>query len=359
MGRAYLDVAAELRKRIESGAYAPRTALPSERKLVGEFGIHRATVRRAVSHLVSQGLVSRAPGKRAFIEKTARPSSSQIGLFAAAPSDPFARSLIANGVSDTLRERQSSLQLLWSNYHRFEVEAVPHEEEDISVPTEQLAALMLWPPTVVAFERLMLARKRMPVVMLDRRAPGFESDFVGFKDFEGGYEAARHLYQVGHRKLAFIGEATYETSLNRRLGFERFCWEAGVEPLWGWVFHEYESELPAVMEKAWMTMPKAEWPTAAVCTNDETAARMMARLSSFGLSVPEDLALVGFGGAQAALLSALGLTTMEQPYIGIGKAATEIALNRVDGDRSEYRDVRLPMELRVRTSCGSRSSAPL
>jgi DNA-binding LacI/PurR family transcriptional regulator len=287
------------------------------------------------------------------VEKGMRATYNHIGLFAAAPSDPFARSLIANGVSDTLRERQSSMQLLWSNYHRFEVEAIPHEEEDISVPTEQLAALMLWPPKVVAFERLLVARKRMPVVMLDRRAPGFESDFVGFRDFEAGYEAARHLFEVGHRKIAFIGEATYETSLNRRLGFERFCWEAGLEPLWGWAFHEYEAPIPSIIEKAWMSMPKTQWPTAAVCTNDETAARMMARLSSYGLSVPEDLALVGFGGAQMALLSALGLTTMEQPYIEIGKAATEIVLNRVDGDRSDYVEVRLPMVLRVRTSCGS------
>ncbi len=311
-------------------------------------------MRRAVGLLVSQGLVSHVRGQRAIVEAGSRTRLNHLGLFAAAPSDPYARSLIANGVSDVLREEQSPLQLLWSNYHRFEMEAGPTEEDDIGVPTEHFAALMLWPPKVVAWDRLIRARAQMPVVILDRRVPGFESDFVGFQDFEGGYAAAKHLYEVGHRKLAFVGEAMYETSVNRRLGFERFCFEAGIEPLWGWAMYGNDIPIPQELEDAWMGLRKSEWPTAAVCINDETAARMIARLSTHGMSVPGDLGLVGFGGAQMALLTALGLTTMEQPYSEIGRRGARIVLDRVDGDRSEAAVIRLPMVLKVRSSCGSR-----
>jgi GntR family transcriptional regulator, arabinose operon transcriptional repressor len=361
MARAYHEVAAELRKRIESGHYGPKMPLPSERALEEEFDIHRATVRRALSLLVSEGLIVRNPGQRAYANLNHPPRGGSIGLFAAEPSNRFARSLIANGISEVLEERHSSLRLMWSNYRPFQLN-LPHREEDV-FPADKLSGLVLWPPYIVAVDRLIAARRLMPVTLVDVRVPGFESDFVGFKDMDAGYEAAKHLYEMGHRRMAFIGDIVPETVQYRRFGFLRFCQDAGIEPDWefgafgGSVLSKPEAlqrSLPLSLKKALTGLPRAEWPTAALCANDETAADMMAYLSQKGLRVPQDLALVGFGGDQPGLLNALGLTTMEQPYEQVGHAAANMILSRIESHHHDrnFQEVRLPMKLIVRSSCG-------
>jgi DNA-binding LacI/PurR family transcriptional regulator len=304
--------------------------------------------------LAAEGLVNRQRGHRAYAGEKSLIKDHSIGLFAAEPTDPFARSLIANGISEVLTERKSSHRLIWSNYHRFELDPNKHDEEDSAPPTDRLAALLLWPPRMVSVDLLLEARKHVPVLLLDRRVNGFESDFVGFDDAAAGYEAAKHLYKVGHRKLAFLGDTAFQTTADRRFGFRKFCRDAGIEPYWSWATMNSVLDLPEAMQRAWSELPKDTWPTAAVCANDETAARMISFLASHGRRVPEDLAMIGFGGAQPALLSAIGLTTMEQPYVEMGHVAGDIVLERIESHQREpYRDVHLPMKLRVRTSCGS------
>ncbi|HEY3780633.1 MAG TPA: GntR family transcriptional regulator [Fimbriimonadaceae bacterium] len=354
MPRPYREVAEELRRRIKDGTYTAKSPLPSERALVAEFEIHRATVRRALNLLAAEGLVSRQRGHRAYAGEKSLIKDHSIGLFASEPTDPFARSLIANGLSELLTQRRSAHRLIWSNYHRFELDPYKHDEDDLAPPTDRLAALLLWPPRMVSLDLLVEARKHVPVLLLDRRVNGFESDFVGFQDAEAGYLAAKHLYEVGHRKLAFVGDGAFETTAARRYGFKKFCRDAGIEPYWTWATLGSVSDLPETMQRAWSELAKDTWPTAALCANDETAAHMISFLAAYGRRVPDDLAMVGFGGAQPGLLSAIGLTTMEQPYVEMGRVACDIVLERIESHRKEpYRDVHLPMKLRVRTSCGS------
>ena len=68
----YRAVHKELRERITSGRYAPGSLVPSERKLIGEFGVSLITVRRAMDELVLDGLVERRQGVGTFVRDTAR-----------------------------------------------------------------------------------------------------------------------------------------------------------------------------------------------------------------------------------------------------------------------------------------------
>ena len=67
----YRQVADLLRRRIESGQYPPRTAVPSITKLTAEFGVAEVTVRKALDALKRDGLLTTTPGRGTFVAERA------------------------------------------------------------------------------------------------------------------------------------------------------------------------------------------------------------------------------------------------------------------------------------------------
>jgi DNA-binding LacI/PurR family transcriptional regulator len=349
MPKTFLRVADELKERIGSGFYGAGEPLPSERTLEEEFAIHRTTVRRALNVLIRDGLLTRSPGHRAYTRPASRSNPSIIGLFAGDRHDPFARSIILQGMNDAIEESHPALSALAASALDFS----PAVREGPS-GRQALAGAVLLPPRTPDLQHLRQIRRDMPIVLLDRMVPGFEADFIGFQDFEAGYAAARHLYEVGHRRIAFLGSVVPETADQRSLGVEAFCREAGIEQTWNFCAFSAGRDVPEGYVNSLFHLARETWPTGAVCTNDETAAFMISCLGRMGLRVPGDLALVGMGNAQTALLNALGLTTMAQPYSEVGRQAMNLIARRLDGTYSgEPAEIRLPMQLLVRSSCGA------
>ncbi|MGV3613745.1 MAG: GntR family transcriptional regulator [Fimbriimonas sp.] len=349
MSQGYQQIAEELRHRIATGVYGSRLPLPSERALEQEFGIHRATVRRALSLLTDEGLLSRSPGRRAYTRSGAARDSRVIGLFAQGVTDSAARSIVAHGMSEMLGERYPSHRMATFPSTTFALN-VDSREADPEV-WRSLAGVVLWPPLVPAIQVLRDASREVPMVLIDLMAPGLVADFVGCDDLEGGYAAARHLYESGHRRLAFLGDLRTMTVQQRRIGMMRFCHDAGLDTPWhlsdylGTFTGQPEPLLAAVAAEI-----KARVPIAAVCGNDEAAAYMISFFNRYGIRVPDDVALIGFGNSQPSLLDALGLTTLEQPYPEIGRLAIQMLMERIENPTLPPREVRLPMRLVVRSS---------
>jgi DNA-binding LacI/PurR family transcriptional regulator len=348
MAKSFNDVASEIRARIESGQYSSDRPIPSERVLGEEFDVHRATLRRALVRLESEGLLRRSPGERPYPNPIRRLTEGSIGLCATDRDDPFARSLLATGIVQALRESGTNLRLTWADDHAF------RPDHPLTPEIESFVGLVLWPPFLTDVERLREIRKRMPTVLVDAPVGGFESDFVGFQDDQAGYEATRHLIEAGHRRIAFVGMMQVVTTRYRYNGFLRCLQEAGLEEVRGYEPLIYVDRLPASVIDAYCDLSLADRPTAFVCENDEAAARLMPYLSERGISVPEDVALIGFGGAQPVLLSAMGLSTMEQPYIQAGYEAARLLLKRLQGRAQEPdEEILLAMNLKVRSSSGA------
>lgn len=341
----HIEVAAKIRQRIEAGEYTSDRPLPAERVLSEAFDVHRATLRRAIVSLEASGHVRRAPGERPYPLPLARALEGTIGLYAT-DEDVYSRSLIATGVVEALRERGSALRLVWSDDRPFQT------GEPFSPEIRSHVGMILWPPALTDADRLRELRESMPTVIVDAPVSGYESDFVGFDDEAGGYEAARHLVESGHRALAFVGPLQVVTARYRRHGFLRLLHERGLEPVGGYESLAYADRLPGSVLDAFLDVRRPGRPTAFVCENDETAALLMPHLAARGLRVPEDFAFIGFGGVQSILLDALGLSTMDQPFIEVGRKAASLLLGRLSGEGREAERVRLPMRLRVRASSG-------
>lgn len=356
----YLEIASSLKGRIEQGDFH-NGRLPSERDLTAEFGVQRATIRRALKTLEEQGLVFRDATRGTFARPGSTPPRTEHGglaLVIGRAHDTTAPADIARGLAAAAREAERFL--LWVDTPS----APGHAEAQVPDPRELMgrgvAATVLWPEIPAPVARLRALRDAMPLVLLDRRVPGFESDFVGIDDFAAGKQITRHLLSAGHRRIGFASVAPHVGTVQERYrGYAAALREAGLSPRSDWALHR-EGDLSGRDDSAIQAMLAGggESPTALVGANDSVAAALYCTLRRLGRRVPDDVALTGFGNSMPTLLDALGLTTVAQPFAEMGRAAGEMAQERLRrrGGTGEaphsFQEALLPIEIVVRSSCG-------
>lgn len=357
----YLEIASTLRGRIERGDFA-QGRLPSERDLTNEFGVQRATVRRALKTLESEGMIFRDTTRGTF----ARPRGSVrrkmeiervgVALVVGRATDTTAPGDIARGLAQVVRADDRFL--VW-----FDTPAAPgHAEVEIPDPIDLLArgvaACALWPQIPASVERLRALRDAMPLVLLDRRVAGIESDFVGINDVAAGKAVTAHLLSIGHRRIGFLAtEPHVGTVQDRYRGWARALAEAGIAPKDAWTLLKpgdiSENDDP-MLER--LIAAGGEPLTALVCSNDTVAAHVLRFLNARGIRVGEEFGVTGFGNSFPPLLDAVGLTTVAQPFEEIGRMAGQILLERLreETDNSgRKREEELSAALVIRRSCGS------
>jgi LacI family transcriptional regulator len=222
-----------------------------------------------------------------------------------------------------------------------------------------VAAVALWPEIPIPLEKLRRLRDALPLVLLDRRVPGFESDFVGIDDFGSGRKITEHLLGLGHRRVGFLSTAPHVSTVQARCrGWAKALAEAGIIAPPGWILHRGNAGSPAAANDAaldnLLQLNGPEALTAVVCSNDTVAAGLMQYLRTRGIRPGEDVAVTGFGNTFPSLLDALGLTTIAQPFEKIGRTAGEMLLSRLNRTDSQTpHEIELSAELVIRTSCGA------
>lgn len=187
----------------------------------------------------------------------------------------------------------------------------------------------------------------LPTVLIDVRHPGFDS--VHTDDTAGGRLAAEHLLKRGHRRFGFLGEAQrsdrYVSPSRRRLaGYRAALADAGHDlgaDDVRLVRHRARDALAAAGE----LLSRQERPTAVFAADDTLAAGVLRAARDLGLTVPGDVAVVGFDDGELA--EVMDLTTVRQPLEESGRAATERLVQQLDR-RTAPRDVALGLELIVR-----------
>jgi LacI family transcriptional regulator len=190
----------------------------------------------------------------------------------------------------------------------------------------------------------------VPVVQVVRRVPGLTADFVGIDDRAGAYEAARHLLELGHRDLGLLlGPSGSSASRGRTQGFHDALAEAGVEPRLDRVV-ECQLRVEDGYAGATRLLDAGEPPTAVVCGNDLISLGAIDAFVDHGLSVPGDVSVVGYDDIWFSSSRLVQLTTVRQPREAMGRAAVELALDRLADPGRESRDVILPHEFVLRST---------
>jgi LacI family transcriptional regulator len=189
----------------------------------------------------------------------------------------------------------------------------------------------------------------LPAVLVNRReAVGIPS--VTVDDERGAAAAVAHLASLGHRRIAHVaGPQNSDTGRRRLEGYRRELQRRGLDYRPEWVaeasFDEAGGQIAAGRLLA--LVPR---PTALFVANVRAAVGVMSAARRFGLSIPEDVSLVGFHDAPVAGYLDPPLTTVLMPLHEMGAQAVESLFALLDG--REVEDLRLasPPELVVRGS---------
>ena len=159
--------------------------------------------------------------------------------------------------------------------------------------------------------------------VLALRTDGKSLSSVGDDDF-GGFLATRHLLDLGHRRIGIIAGPDYASSSRGRLdGYRRAMAEAGIEVDPAWVAPS-SFDIDTGAAAADRLMSGANPPTAIFAVNDNTAIGAMSRLMQRGLSVPDDVSLVGYNDIPIVRHLATPLTTVRVPFDQVASAALDL-----------------------------------
>lgn len=189
-----------------------------------------------------------------------------------------------------------------------------------------------------------------PLVAVDPHDPSGPLPSVYADDQGGARLAVDHLAGLGHRAIAHLGgRIDLASAQYRQLGYREGMQAAGLRVDEGWVAAgDYTVQGATVAARA-LLRAKVR-PTAVFAANDVSALQMIAVAREAGLSVPEDLSVVGFDNVPEAALADPGLTTVEQPMHEIGRRAFEALLAQMKGAPVAERSVKVPTRLVVRAT---------
>ena len=170
-----------------------------------------------------------------------------------------------------------------------------------------------------------------------------------------GSEVGGHLYQLGHRRIAFIGGPKESLDSQQRFeGLERGLSAHKVKLLPSNVMFapRYHADEGKAYAEKWLRMARNRAPTAVVLANDIMALGFMRTLHAQGVGIPKDVSVVGFDDIPAASLFWPGLTTVRQQMRAMGAAACRSLLSALSEEQPERSSLEFPMDLIVRQSTG-------
>ncbi len=198
-----------------------------------------------------------------------------------------------------------------------------------------------------------LADAPFPTVLVDTSHPALPS--VTIDDVAGGRVATRHLLDLGHERIAFVGEPPrnplwFVSSRLREQGYIEALLAAGIEPRTDYIKHGVHLR-SAARQMATELFSLAQPPTAIVSASDVQATGILEAARATGRRVPEDLGIVGYDDIELA--SHIGLTTVRQPLEASGQRGAEILLGALaHGNKLNAFVEQLPLELVVRQTTG-------
>jgi LacI family transcriptional regulator len=193
-----------------------------------------------------------------------------------------------------------------------------------------------------------LLQAGVPTVLIDARHPRLSR--VVINDVAGGRLATRHLIELGHRKVGFVGDwlenpFNFISSRDRYEGYRQALTEAGIS--FRAEYHrqgEHGREQARRMASDLLALPDP--PTAIFAASDTQAFGVLEAAQDVGLDVPGDVSVIGYDDIEIA--EHLHLTTVRQPLFASGVEGVELLLESIANPPPNPRRVLLPVELVVR-----------
>lgn len=247
--------------------------------------------------------------------------SNTVGAIVLDMSNPYFTEL-ARGIEDRLRQESGTLILTSSD------EDADREAQLLDLLAEQgVRGIVMTPARGSTMHLQHLSRLGLPVVVMAGERTELEVPTVGLDDVAGGRIGVSHLIERGHSVIAFINDSHDLPHCAAR-------WRGALE---GAATSERRVQLIEVlidehgsaggeraMDKLLARTPRV---TAAFCYNDVTALGAMRAVRKAGLTVPDDVAVLGYDDVYFAAELTVPLSSIRQPNRQMGWAAADIVMN--------------------------------
>jgi LacI family repressor for deo operon, udp, cdd, tsx, nupC, and nupG len=175
----------------------------------------------------------------------------------------------------------------------------------------------------------------LPLVAAYDELPDAQINSVITDNREAAHRAVRHLTDLGHKRIAHLHGPSRNTSPNERLvGYREEMQRQGLDVREEWIFPGDYTMLAGVAA-ADRIANMNERPTAIFVANDEMCLGLISRLRERGIECPRDISVIGFDDIAIAENYYPALTTMRQPREQIGRMATEMVIDIIEGSSAE------------------------
>ncbi len=326
-------------KKINDGLLRPGDKLPTEEEIAKEYSVSRPTVTKAMARLQDAKMIIRKRGAGTFV-------TVQESRIPAGKSTYFGLLIPMLGVTEIFepicaRIAQLSVtydfHVLWDNSSAHTGRTVA---EDLEQACERyiknkvdgifFVPLELVPSREQVNIRIVSKIKtaKIPLVLIDADYLPFGKrssfDLVGIDNIRTGYEAAKHFLAQGAKRIDFVYRSYSAYTVEQRiLGYKLALLEAGIAPNPAWI-HSGSPKNSRVLQEI-----LDSGANNIICANDATALDLMMKAYEKGLSVPEDLRLIGYDNVKIFRYARVPLTTFRQPCAQIGDLAVNTMYQRI------------------------------
>lgn len=216
----------------------------------------------------------------------------------------------------------------------------------------QLIDGIIFSPINTTPAKIALADTAKPLLLLGERHGGGAFDHVAVDSVQASFDATTHLISIGRRRIAAIGVGGGAgTGTVRRKGYRKALKAAGLphDPALELAGTGYHREDGATSMRSLLELP--EPPDAVFCFNDLLALGALRTLAEAGLSVPDDVAVVGFDDIEDGRFHSPALTTISPDKEWLAEHAVAVLLERIAGTgEADRRDLTVPYTLQIRES---------
>ena len=309
------------------------------KNIAKQIGVSHSTVSRALSGstLVADETAERirkvandlgySPSAAARSLKTKR--TQVLGVIVSSIADPFF-SEILYGIEECAQEVGYSL-IIGASQHdpvkeRRVVQAMLEQRTDglivcsSSFNSEQVSHLLSF---------------GFPVVMVNQQAAEYYNYSIYHDDVDGAQQISRHLIELGHQKIAYLGNANSgKTTLDRLKGFQIEMEAHALSVPAEYIYHVGGGEPELGFSAMAYYCGLEEPPTALFCFNDMLAIGVIRYCKEAGIGIPQDLSVAGFDNISYAAFTVPSLTTFNQPKRELGNQAARLLQDLLSSDQS-------------------------
>lgn len=351
----YLHIKKDLEARIAQGEFG-FGRLPGERKLAEQYDVSYMTVRKAVIHLVNAGLLTKVPKKGVFVldnrlknkELSSQEKQLTLGYFldktiVSGISSPY-YSLIFHAIENYAASQNFSV-IYFSN----------SSESALELALEQVDGVI-----ASCFPRIediiYTIESQVPVVVIDNSSSDKSIPSVILDNFNAEKNCTDYVCSLGHKRIGFMtGLENCDIGRSRIAGYKKGLKAHGLQIDEQLIFkgnYAFEAGLKGAEYFLSLDHP----PTALICANDSMAMGAIKQIKSHGLSVPDDMSVIGFDNINVASYLTPALTTIAAPYDEMAKQAVDLLVKQVRKEVIVSNHVVLATQLIQRESCAALKS---